>query len=128
MERGVIIKPHVRVKFPWRLRIGAYSWIGESVWIDNLCNVTIGDNVCISQGVYICTGSHDWSSHGFELITKSISIENNAWICANSSIAPGVNLGRGSILGFSSVATKSLDPWSINSGNPAKLIKYRKLI
>src|SRR5580704_10760586 len=47
---GLIIKTKVRIKNPWRLKIGDHCWIGESVWIDNLENVTIGNNVCISQG------------------------------------------------------------------------------
>src|SRR4051812_34477683 len=49
IARGVVIKPHVRVKFPWRLSIGAHSWIGEDVWIDNLAQVSIGAQCCISQ-------------------------------------------------------------------------------
>ena len=44
---GVVIKPHVRIKFPWKLSIGDYSWIGEEVWIDNLAEVSIGSNCCI---------------------------------------------------------------------------------
>ena len=60
--KRVLIKPGVRIKFPWRLEIGDDSWVGEDVWIDNLAPVQIGANCCISQGVYICTGSHDWGA------------------------------------------------------------------
>src|SRR5262249_42902381 len=56
--RRVAFKPRVRIKFPWRLEIGDDTWIGESVWIDNLAKVEIGSHCCISQGAYICTGSH----------------------------------------------------------------------
>ena len=48
----VIIKPNVNIKYPWFLTIGDNCWIGENVWIDNLAMVTLGDNVCISQGAY----------------------------------------------------------------------------
>ena len=47
--KGVIINPRVNIKYPWKLVIGSNVWIGEKVWIDNLADVTIGDNVCLSQ-------------------------------------------------------------------------------
>ena len=72
--RGVRIKPDLRVKFPWLLSIGNHCWIGESVWIDNIESVKIEDQVCISQGVYLCTGNHDWSDPNFGYISKSIHI------------------------------------------------------
>src|SRR5215831_12221797 len=56
---GAVIKPGVRVKYPWLLRIGRHCWIGEDCWIDNLAQVSLGSNVCLSQGAYLCTGSHD---------------------------------------------------------------------
>src|SRR5947208_3121617 len=46
--KGVVIKPGVNIKYPWRLKIGDNVWIGEKVWIDNLGDVVIEDNVCIS--------------------------------------------------------------------------------
>jgi len=39
----LVIKPRVRIKYPWMLTIGSNCWIGEDVWIDNLCDVTLGD-------------------------------------------------------------------------------------
>src|SRR5436190_13728620 len=46
---GVVCKPGMRVKYPWRLSVGDHSWIGEDCWIDNLADVTIGRNCCLSQ-------------------------------------------------------------------------------
>ena len=62
IQRGVIIKPRVNIKYPWRLTVGENSWIGEGVWIDNLAEVVIGSNACISQGAYLLTGNHDYKS------------------------------------------------------------------
>jgi putative colanic acid biosynthesis acetyltransferase WcaF len=91
---GVVIKPHVRIKYPWRLHVGNFSWIGQSVWIDNVGDVTIGSNVCVSQGVYLCTGSHDHQSATFDLITRPIEIADGAWIAARATLLPGVRVGK----------------------------------
>jgi len=122
---GVVIKPRVRVKFPWRLEVGDNVWIGERVWIDNLDRVTIGSNACISQGVYLCTGSHDWSKQSFDLITKPIVIGEGAWIAAHSVVAPGATLGDASVLTIGSVAIGELASWTIYSGVPARATKKR---
>src|SRR5690349_3406752 len=63
---GVLVRHRVRIHWPWKLSIGANSWIGEGAWLLNLEAITIEDNVCISQEVLICTGSHDPRSPTFE--------------------------------------------------------------
>ena len=123
--RGVNIKPGVRIKFPWRLTLGDHSWIGENTWIDNLAPVEIGANTCISQGTYLCTGSHDWTSPTFDLIVKPITIQDGAWVAAKSTVGPGVTIGEGAVLGLGSTTSKDLEPWSIYSGSPAAYVKKR---
>jgi putative colanic acid biosynthesis acetyltransferase WcaF len=123
---GVVIKPHVRVKFPWRLSIGAHSWIGEDVWIDNLAQVSIGAQCCISQAAYLCTGSHNWSKETFDLVTKPIVIEDKVWICAKTTIGPGVRVGEGAVLALGSVATRDLDPWTRHSTLQTGATKWRR--
>jgi putative colanic acid biosynthesis acetyltransferase WcaF len=125
---GVVIKPGVRIKFPWKLRIGKHCWIGEDCWIDNMAPVTLGDNVCISQGAYLCTGNHDWKDPAFSLITQPIKINDGAWIAARASLAPGVVIGRGSVVGFGAVVTKNIPPDEIHGGNPAKFLQKREIL
>jgi putative colanic acid biosynthesis acetyltransferase WcaF len=125
--KGVDIKRGVRVKFPWRLVVGDNSWIGEDVWIDNLVPVTIGRNCCISQAVYLCCGSHDWSRPSFDLITRTIVIKDGAWLAARSAVAPGVTVGEGAVLGLGSVATKDLISWKVYMGVPAEEIRDREM-
>ncbi|MGQ0456052.1 MAG: WcaF family extracellular polysaccharide biosynthesis acetyltransferase [Hyphomicrobium sp.] len=122
----VAIKPRVHVKFPWRLTVGDDSWIGEGVWIDNLAPVEIGGNCCISQSVYLCTGSHDWSSSTFDLIVKPITIEGGAWIAARAVICPGVTIAEGCVLTAGSVATDDCAKWKVHQGNPAVAIRDRR--
>ncbi len=124
----VAIKPGVRVKFPWKLTIGSDTWIGENVWIDNLDRVDIGDNCCLSQGAYLCTGSHDWCSPAFDLITKPIKVANCAWVAARATLAPGTVVGEGAVVAMGSMASGALEPWSIYQGNPAKIVKDRQVV
>ena len=87
----------------------------------------IGDNACDSQDAYLCTGSHNWSSPSFNLVTKSIVIEHAAWVAARSTVGPGVTIGEGAVLGLGSTTAKNLLPWKVYSGNPAEAIKDRVL-
>ncbi len=116
----VTIRPGVRVKYPWKLKVGSRSWIGESCWIDNLADVSIGHDSCVSQGAYLCTGSHDWGDGAFSLRRGPISIGDHCWVCAMSIVAPSSSLAEGAILGLGSVGSGSLEAWTIYSGNPAK--------
>ena len=123
---GLIIKPKVRIKNPWRLVIGENCWIGESVWIDNLENVFIGNNVCLSQGSMLLTGNHDYTLSDFPYKLGKIVLEDGVWIGAKSIVCPGVVCRSHSILTVNSVATKELMPWIIYAGNPAVKIRERK--
>jgi len=96
--RGVVIKPKVKIKFPWHLSVGDYSWIGEQVWIDNQCAVSIGHNVCISQGVYIFCGNHNYKSTSFDLFVKPVRIESQSWIGAKAVICPGSLIEEGAVV------------------------------
>jgi putative colanic acid biosynthesis acetyltransferase WcaF len=122
---GVRIRPGVQIKFPWKLTIGDHVWLGEHCWIDNLAIVSIGDHSCISQGAYLCTGNHDHTSKGFDLIMKPITLEDGVWIGAKAIVAPGVTCHSHCILTAGSVATKNMDAYGIYQGNPAVKVKER---
>lgn len=123
--KGVVIRHGVRVKFPWKLRVGNYVWIGEDVWIDNLAEVHIEDHVCISQGAYLCTGSHDYTSPTFELVVGAIRIEKGAWVGARAIVLPGTVVGEGVIVGAGAVVSGSLQPYTVYRGNPASATGIR---
>jgi putative colanic acid biosynthesis acetyltransferase WcaF len=123
--QGVNIKPGVRVKFPWKLSIGHFVWIGENAWLDNIAPITIENHVCLSQDVYLCTGNHDWSHPDFLLKPAPIYIEQGSWIAARAVIGSGVRVGRGAVLGLGSVTGRSLLPMTIYAGNPAQPVKAR---
>jgi len=122
---NVIIKPGVHVKYPWRLRVGANCWLGERCWIDNMEDVTIGDNVVLSQGAYLCTGNHDWSDPGMGLSPQPIIIEDGVWIGAFVRVAPGRRIAEESILVIGAVSLGDTEPRGIYAGNPAELVRRR---
>lgn len=124
---GVVIKPGVRVKYPWRLSIGNDCWIGEDCWIDNLDDVVIDHDVCISQGAYLCTGNHDWSDPSFGLIIRPIKLETGSWIGARAVLAPGVVLREGAIAAAGSVVQRGIPAYEIHSGNPATFVRRRNV-
>ena len=125
--KGVIIKPAVNIKYPWRLKIGNNTWIGEKVWIDNLANVEIGDNASISQGAMLLCGNHNYKKPTFDLIIGDIKLEDGVWIGAKSIVTPGVTCKSHSILAVNSVASMNLDAYTIYQGNPAVEIRKREM-
>lgn len=128
LGRAVQIKPCVNIKYPWLLTIGDDVWIGEEVWIDNLVMVTIGSDVCLSQGVLLLTGSHNYKKTTFNLITGNIILEDGVWIGAKAVVNQGILAGTHSVLTSGSIATKNLEAYSIYQGNPAVKIRERGLV
>ena len=102
---GVLIKPFVNIKYPWFLQIGNNVWIGEDVWIDNLGQVIIGNNVCVSQGAFLVTGSHDYKSTSFNLQVKGITLKDGVWVCAKAIVCAGVTCNENCIVTAGSVVT-----------------------
>ena len=123
--KGVIIKPHVTIKYPWNLEAGNNVWIGEQVWIDNLVKVRLKDNVCVSQGVLLLCGNHNYKKTTFDLLPREITLEEGSWAGARSMVCPGVRLGSHSLLTVGSVATNNLEAYWIYQGNPATKLKER---
>jgi putative colanic acid biosynthesis acetyltransferase WcaF len=123
--KGVVLKPSVKIKQPWRLEIGDHSWIGEGVWIDNLVHVSLASNVCLSQGAFLLTGNHNYKKTSFDLITGEIHLEEGVWIGAKSIVGPGVTCHSHAVLAAGSCAFKNLDAYSVYQGNPAIFMRLR---
>ena len=123
--KSSVIKPCVKIKYPWFLAMGNNVWIGEGVWIDNLTWVRIGSNVCISQDALLLSGNHNYKSSTFDLLLKEIIMEDGVWIGANATVCGGVTCRNHSILTVGSVANKDLEAYSIYQGIPAQKIRDR---
>ncbi len=122
---NVLIRPTVKILYPWKLTIGDWSWIGDEVNLYNMTNINIGENCVISQKSYLCSASHDHTKSSFDIFTKSIDIKDEVWIASDVFIAPGITIGHGTVVGFRSTVNKDLPPKMICYGNPAKPIKLR---
>jgi putative colanic acid biosynthesis acetyltransferase WcaF len=127
LGKGVVIKPKVNIKYPWYLTVENDTWIGEKVWIDNLAEVRIGQNVCLSQGAMLLTGNHNYRAPTFDLVLGPIILEDGVWIGAQAIVCPGVKCGSHAVLTVNSVATQPLEPYGIYQGNPAVFIKTRQI-
>ena len=120
-----VIKRGVRIKLPWKLKLGNDVWLGEGVWIDNIETVEMGNDVCISQEAYLCTGSHEFDQPGLPLITAKIHIGRAAFVGARAFVLPGVRIGEGAIIGACSVVTSDVAPFTVNTGTPCRMLRQR---
>jgi putative colanic acid biosynthesis acetyltransferase WcaF len=123
--RAVTIKPQIKITFPWKLTIGDHVWLGEECWLLNLERIAIGNNACISQRAFLCTGSHNYKSPSFDLIVKPITVEDGAWLGAGCWVGPGVTVRSHAVLAAGSVTSEDLEPFGIYRGNPAVFVRSR---
>ena len=108
-------------------RIGMSSWIGRDCVIDATGKLVIGNGVAVAAGCQLWTHMKfgdtlqgcrwEWQ--------RELIIGDDVWIGCNSTVLRGVSIGTGAVIGANSVVTKSVPPYAIYAGIPAKLIKMR---
>jgi putative colanic acid biosynthesis acetyltransferase WcaF len=124
--RQVLIRPGVRVTFPWKLTIGDHCWIGDNATLYNVERIEIGSHSVVSQEAYLCTGTHDHRVISFPLVASPIVLEGECWVAARAFVGPGVRLGRGAVVGAGSILFSSVPEAVIVGGIPAKPIGSRR--
>lgn len=125
--RQVHIYNSTVIYFPWNLEIGDWSSIGEDALVYNLGRVKIGNKSTISHRAHLCAGTHDYTRADLPLLKPGIVIGDQAWICADAFVGPGVNVGAGAVVGARAVVMKPVEPWTVVAGNPSIVIKDRKI-
>jgi putative colanic acid biosynthesis acetyltransferase WcaF len=125
--RHVQIYNTVKIQHPWLLTIGDYAAIGDEAIIYNLGPVRIGSRATISQYAHLCAGSHDCLRRDMPLLKLPVTIGDDAWVCADAFVGPGITVGAGAVVGARAAVFSDVEPWTVVGGNPAKLIKRREL-
>jgi putative colanic acid biosynthesis acetyltransferase WcaF len=122
--RDVVFRPRTRVKFPWKLRIGDRSWIGEGVWIHNQDFITIGHDVVISQETMLTTGSHA-HRRDMALLTSPIVIEPGVWITSRCMVLGGAHVGRSALARPMTLVSGEVPAGAIVSGTDCAVVGSR---
>lgn len=118
--REVIIRPRTRIRFPWNVRIGDRTWIGDGVWIHNRNKVEIGHDAVISQGTFVTTGSHAYR-HDMGVTTKPVTIREGVWVTSQCVITGGVTIGRSAVIQPLTRVTEDV-PTNAIYGSPAPTV------
>lgn len=117
-----------------KISIGNDVYIGPNACFSTVCAITIGNKVTFGPGVTIMTGNHNFRDVGVYIFDNHVKrkdddlpvlIEDDVWIGCHAIILKGVTIGRGAIVGAGAVVTKSVPPYAIVGGNPARVIRYR---
>lgn len=123
--KAVLVRPSVKITYPWKVSIGDFAWIGDDVVLYSLGEIEIGNNAVISQRSYLCAASHDYAQADFPIYAKKISIGDQAWLATDVFVAPGVSVGQGAVVGARSAVFHDLPPLMVCIGTPARPIKPR---
>ena len=122
---NVKIRSTTRVTYPWKLVAEDNVWVGDDCVLYNLGPITLGSNVALAHRVYLCTGLHDYTRIDFPISAKPIVIEDEVWLTNDVFVAPGVTIGRGSVVGARSSVFHNLPEGMICYGTPAEPSKPR---
>lgn len=126
--KRVLVRDRVRIHWPWKLAIGDNSWIGQGAWLLNLEPVRIGKNVCISQEVFLCTGSHDRFSKTFEFDNAPIIVNDGAWIAARVTLLRGITVGARATVAAGVVAYRDVEADALVTGPRPQAIHHQHML
>lgn len=126
--RGTVIRPTVKITYPWKVSIGHGAWIGDDVVLYSLGDIDIGDNAVVSQRSYLCGGDHDYRLVDFPIRGRRIVVHAQAWVAADVFVAPGVTIGRGAVIGARSSVFSDMPDGQVCFGYPCKPVRPRDTI
>ena len=125
---SVNVYPSAKIWDPKNLTMFNGSCVDNGVFVYNVAMVSIGERSIISRDAKLCTATHDYNVNSFDLKTKPINIMNDAWICMDVFVAPGVNIGSFGVALARSVILNDISNYEVYLGNPAKCVRTRREI
>lgn len=108
-----------------KVAIGRGTVINANCLLYTTGGLIIGDNVSISPGAWLVTGTHDMHDPRFPDRYLPITIGNYAWIGARATILAGVTIGEGAVIMAGAVVTRDVPAYAIVGGVPARMIGQR---
>ncbi|KAF9885317.1 hypothetical protein FE257_013034 [Aspergillus nanangensis] len=123
---GSQIEAPFHADYGCNISIGKDSIANFNMVILDTSLVTIGDRVQIGPNLHIYTVNHDvsvLSRRKYVEFGHPVTIEDDCWIGGNVTILPGVTVGQGSTVGAGSLVTKSIPPFSVALGSPARVVR-----
>ena len=127
LGRGVRVYPSARAWYPPNLSMGEGATLADGVDCYTMDRIEIGAWAIVSQGAYLCTGTHDVRRADFPLVTKPIVLGSQCWIAARAFVGPGVTVGERAVLAACGVASRDLEADTIYGGNPARALGKREI-
>ena len=126
MGENVIITPPFWCDYGYHISVGDYFYSNHNLIITDGAQVSFGNNVFIAPNCCFTTAEHaidpEQRKAGME-IAKPITIGNNVWIGAGSTILAGVTIGDNSVIGAGSVVSKSIPSNVVAVGVPCKVMR-----
>lgn len=123
--KRVLLRPSVKVTYPWKVSIGDFAWIGDDVVLYSLGEIVIGEHAVVSQRSYLCAADHDPTQPSFPIRARKVVVEEQAWVATDVFIAPGVTIGAGAVIGARSSVFKDMPSGMVCFGTPCVSIKLR---
>jgi putative colanic acid biosynthesis acetyltransferase WcaF len=120
-----VIRPTVTVTYPWKVKVGDHSWIGDDAVLYSLGEIAIGANSVVSQRSYLCAADHDYTQVDFPIRARPIEIGSQAWVAADVFVGPGVTIGEGAVIGARSTVLTDMPAGMLCAGYPSKPIRPR---
>lgn len=116
-----------KIWYPPNLAMADHATVGPGAKIYCMDRIELGRYALVSQGAFLCGGTHDIEDPHFQLKTRPIRIGARAWIAAEAFVGPGVSVGEGAVLGARACTFRDLAPYTVYSGNPAQPLRKRRL-
>lgn len=122
----VVVRAPIYIDYGYNIHVGDRTFINFGLTALDVVPIHIGSDVFIGPNVNLLAPTHPLDAErriaGWES-GEPITIEDGVWLGGNVTVCPGVTIGECSVIGAGAVVTKSIPPYSLAVGNPARVIR-----